>query len=1189
MYNMQKNYLFHKFTALATVIALVLCLFSFITFAEEGVLPFSALVGEEAAKAVLTINGIPLTGGSTIEVPADGSDFLLTAGLSFTIPADKIPDAISPATSYKLDIPSILLPSDRDFTITRPFQIMDEERLLTLGTLTFSSEGIIFTFDYPDEYFRNEDNLLNEEKLNTYLSMLSNIQDCNIDFSWPKSQSELNASHLENVNLDIYGEDVTLHFPQYRPSNLTMVKSAQADTDAMDLIHWRVELTTSGRTEEGLLFQDFFPNQTYVEGSLRINGSLPPDDLILDTIENDRLFITFINTLDNYSAEGTILLTYSTRTADSAYAAAYSGGAFVPGGITLENTADLTDPEEFFPLVSDSASLTLPAGWLNKQGKFDPLSRTVSWMLVLNETGRSLTDVILEDTMGPGLVLDESSLEISTDGISYSSLSYTPEIIRSDNYETQGDAFSVSLGGIQQKTYIRYVTHVIDSFYFPLKGENNAGNAQNRAQLTFSFHPESGGGWNNAVFAADPAEVMAGIASISKSADYDSAAHIITWTLIANNARAALQDSSIMDVVRPGLTYIPGSVTIRYSDQYVTAALSKENGMIYDYDDAERKLTFTLDNTLNQRAAVITYQTLIDNPLDWAYNNSDTPSLQPAYSNTAILTAKLHEENVQGLAPAVFHVPSTVLRKSLGSYNYQDKTISCSLTINENRMPMPDGIIRDTLEEGLYFRGPLLVTGAESVTEIPVGTEGSSAPYYIYDDTRHALEINLGTLADNRTVSLSYLLNVDTDQYCMQDGLVKSEFKLKNTATLTRTDYPEPVTAETQTPAISSPILDKKGMLNTEEGTIEYRILINKPGINLNALGKPCTLTDTLSTNALLDLNSIKLYRVNIAPAGTPAQGSETELTRDSYSFSYTPGIYANTLNLTLPDDTGAASYLLTYSVFILDTGNITVNNTVSLNDQPPQPMGQQSVQVNTAHGSSFGWAQKKTVIRIQSVDSEGQALAGAEFTLYDENGKEIAHAVSNENGMIIFIIDPNGSYIIKETKAPAGYQMSREWRMGKHITRVNLSNQYLWEDGSSTSGEYPAIAPHALGDAPDISPEPNPPKQDPSPQDSSGNDSSGLDSSVQGSSGNDSSGLDSSAQGSSGNDSSGQDFSGENSSLDTSDHFTLPGDNPQQGQTEDGNQFFSPQTGDSFPVWSALFTGSFISLISCIISHKRK
>ncbi|MCH5271008.1 MAG: hypothetical protein J1E83_09715 [Lachnospiraceae bacterium] len=1152
MYNTNNTYLFHKFTALVTVMALVLCLFSFISAAEEGILPFSALVGEEAARAVLTINGVPLTGGSTIEAPDDGSDFLLTAGLSFTIPADKIPDAISPGTSYKLEIPSILLPSDRDFTVTRPFQIMDEDRLLTLGTLTFSSEGILLTFDYPDEYFRGEDHLLNEEKINSYLSMLSNIQDCSIDFSWPKPQSELNASHSENVEVDIYGEDVTLHFPQYRPSHLKMVKSAQVDADAKDLIHWRVELTTSGQMEEGLIFRDFFPNQTYVDGSLRINGSLPSGDVILDTIENDRLFITFLNALDNYAAEGTILLTYSTRAADSAYAAAYSGGAFAPGGITLVNTADLTDPEEFFPLVSDSASLTLPAGWLNKQGKFDPQSRTISWMLVLNETGRSLTNVTLEDTMGPGLVLDESSLEISTDGISYSPLSVTPEIVRSDNYETQGDAFSVSLGDIGQKTYIRYTTHVIDSFYFPAEGEDNEGKAQNRAQLTFSFHPESGGGWDNAVFVTDPAGVGAGIASIAKSAVYDSATHTITWTLIVNNARAALQDCSITDVLQSGLTYIPGSVTIRYSDEYIPITLLEENGMSSDYDDTERKLTFTLGNTVDQKVAVITYQTLIDNPLDWAYNNSDTPSLQPAYSNTAVLTAKLYGEDAQGLAPAIFHVPSNVLRKSFNNYNYQNKTISCTLTINENQMPMPDGIIRDTLEEGLSFRGPMLVTGAEGVTEIPAGTEGSQAPYYTYDDTRHTLEINLGTLADNKTITLSCLLNVDTAYYCIENGLCKSEFNLKNTATLTRDDYPGPVAAEAQTPAISSPILDKKGMLNIEEGTIEYRILINKPGLDLNTLGYPCTLTDTMGPNVLPDLNSIKLYRVSIAPDGTPAQGSETELTGDSYSFSYTPGIYANTLNLTLPADTGTASYLLVYSVFVMETGNITVNNTISLNDQPPQPSGQQSVQVDIAHGSSFGWAQKKAVIRIQSVDSEGQALAGAEFTLYDESGKEIARAVSNENGMVIFIIDPDGNYIIKETKAPAGYQMSREWRMGKRITRIDLSNQYLWEDGSSTSGEHPAIAPHTLGEEPEVSPEPDFPGQSPS--------------------------VSTPAE--------------QNSPAGTPDVSPSPDNGPSQdsdSQQEDGKYFTSPQTGDISSVWTVLFSGSLLSLIGCIRKDKRK
>ncbi|MCH5275348.1 MAG: hypothetical protein J1E65_05875 [Lachnospiraceae bacterium] len=1134
---MHKTYLIHKITALITVTALILGLFSFIAFAQESVLPFSELAGEEAARAAFTINGIPLSGGSTIDAPADGSDFRLTASLSFHISAEKIPYAIAPGTCYQLEIPSILLPADMDFVLTQPFQITDEDRSLALGTLTFSSEGIFLTFDYPDSYFKSEDGLLDYEKVNTYLSMLSNIRDCRIDFSWPKPQAELNASRQENVDLDIYGESTTLHFSQYAPSKVGLVKSAQADRDDPGLIHWCAELTTGSLTDEGLLFADIFPNQSYVEGSLRINGTMPSEDLILDTMEEGRFFLTFQNALSSYAANEKILLTYSTRAADSAYAAAYMNGGTAPDQIYLVNTACLRDLDAVTPIVSDNASISLPAGWLNKQGKFDPQTRTVTWTLILNETERSLTDVILDDTMGAGLVLEEGTFEISTDGILYAPLPFTPEIVRSDNYEAQGDKFHIVLGEIPQKTYIRYVTRVIDSFYFPSEGTDQSGNAQNRTQLTFSFRPESGGGWDNAVFVTEPAKVLAGIAPISKSADYNSANHTITWTLTANNARAALQKGIITDIIQPGQTYVPDSVTIRYSDLYVETALFQENRMEFYYDETEQKLTFLLGNTLNQRVAVITYQTRVDDPLDWAYNNSDVPTQRPAYSNTALFDAKLDGEDVTGLASAVCYIPSNVLRKHLGRYDYQTKTIACTLTVNENRMPMPDGIIQDTFETGLSLNGPLIVTGTDTVTEIPSGSEGARTPYYTYDENLRTLEIILGPLADNRTLTISYPLAVDVTHYGIKNLQCETDFMIKNTATLTRADYPQPVSAEAGTPPISSSVLDKAGSLNPTEGTIEYHILINKLGVDLSSLGTPCTLTDTISSHALLDLGSIKLYRVSISPDGSPLIGSETEMSLETYSCSYTPGIHENTLKLTLPADTGTASYLLVYSAFILHTGNTIVENSISLNGQPPQASGHESLEINIAHGSTLGWSQKKAVISIQSVDPEGKALAGAEFTLYDENGREIAKAVSNEDGMVLFIVDPNGNYTVRETKAPAGYRMSQEWKKGKRITRVDSSNQYLWEDGSSTSRDIPAIAPHSIGEEPSVSPAPNPPAQYPS----------------------------------------GQNSAGQSTPSNMPDQSPLPDEpalqNPEETQ-EDGNYFISPQTGDMYSGWTVLFIG---------------
>ncbi|MCI9519035.1 MAG: hypothetical protein HFK08_07250 [Clostridia bacterium] len=53
--------------------------------------------------------------------------------------------------------------------------------------------------------------------------------------------------------------------------------------------------------------------------------------------------------------------------------------------------------------------------------------------------------------------------------------------------------------------------------------------------------------------------------------------------------------------------------------------------------------------------------------------------------------------------------------------------------------------------------------------------------------------------------------------------------------------------------------------------------------------------------------------------------------------------------------------------------------------------------------------------------------LSGAKFVLCDECGKEIACAVTNENGELIFDCLPCGKYFLHEVCAPQGYQKSDE------------------------------------------------------------------------------------------------------------------------------------------------------------------
>ena len=62
--------------------------------------------------------------------------------------------------------------------------------------------------------------------------------------------------------------------------------------------------------------------------------------------------------------------------------------------------------------------------------------------------------------------------------------------------------------------------------------------------------------------------------------------------------------------------------------------------------------------------------------------------------------------------------------------------------------------------------------------------------------------------------------------------------------------------------------------------------------------------------------------------------------------------------------------------------------------------------------------------IEILKVDfnDENKLLAGAEFTLYDAIGKELATETTDENGIAKFSNILYGKYVLKETKAPEGY-----------------------------------------------------------------------------------------------------------------------------------------------------------------------
>lgn len=77
--------------------------------------------------------------------------------------------------------------------------------------------------------------------------------------------------------------------------------------------------------------------------------------------------------------------------------------------------------------------------------------------------------------------------------------------------------------------------------------------------------------------------------------------------------------------------------------------------------------------------------------------------------------------------------------------------------------------------------------------------------------------------------------------------------------------------------------------------------------------------------------------------------------------------------------------------------------------------------------------------ISITKVDSSdnSKTLEGAVFSLFNkETGVEVSQAITDKNGVALFKSIEKGTYILKESKAPAGYDLSKEER------EVVISNQ---------------------------------------------------------------------------------------------------------------------------------------------------
>ena len=163
-------------------------------------------------------------------------------------------------------------------------------------------------------------------------------------------------------------------------------------------------------------------------------------------------------------------------------------------------------------------------------------------------------------------------------------------------------------------------------------------------------------------------------------------------------------------------------------------------------------------------------------------------------------------------------------------------------------------------------------------------------------------------------------------------------------------------------------------------------------------------------------------YSVSLsgAPSGTRIVNAST--LSDASSFA------TNEKFKVMVPVSSAQNLKTTITVNVNATGNVNKAYEYKSSDSSVQ-----NVYGNALYPTTSNLSAKTTLnlatskVSITKIDSKTkQGLAGAKFVLYDNSGKQITTWTSTTGAHIIQNL-PNGTYTLKETKAPAGYKMSKE------------------------------------------------------------------------------------------------------------------------------------------------------------------
>src|SRR5699024_2981235 len=356
------------------------------------------------------------------------------------------------------------------------------------------------------------------------------------------------------------------------------------------------------------------------------------------------------------------------------------------------------------------------------------------------------------------------------------------------------------------------------------------------------------------------------------------------------------------------------------------------------------------------------------------------------------------------------------------SYNYEAKEITWNIGVNYNKLTLEDVVVEDIILGNQNFDidsvkvHEMNLTGGWNGAD--KGDELAKSEYELIEvdgpNAEPGFKVELGD------IEKPYYITYKTDL----EGLL-IENKYDNTAVV-KSSNKEDIELDASVSVNSGGEYTSK-TFNQPGRVVKWEAKIN----STQSTVKDASITDTPSENLMVLKDTIKLYDTHVNN-GWPYKKDVLEEGTD-YELEFNENEDGlETFTITFTENPITSAYVLEYETYIMHAGEDDKfsNNLIF------EGKGTEELETDTSTGGNINFSNidgniegELGSLEITKVDAgDGSKLAGAEFTLYDKTGEiELQKGVTNEEGIITFDKLLHGDYMIKETGAPEGYEVSVE------------------------------------------------------------------------------------------------------------------------------------------------------------------